>query len=459
LIKPFRLLLVLVGAIALAEAVIMVGLSEIHHLPLWGEILVDVVVLCGVSIPIAYRFFLLPLTEEVSVRVESEKMVRASEANHRTLINNIPGMVYSAGPDWSTRIISGSETLCGYSADDFSTKRVNWFDLMAAEDMPYVLEGSRLLHEKPCSLTQLYRITAANGSVRWMEDHKTSLFSADGRFQGVDGVVFDVTDREAAVGALVCYRDELELRVRDRTRELEAVNQELQRKNTELDEFAYMASHDLQEPLRKITSFADLLRRDIGGELNQRAETDLGYMVDAANRMRQLIEHLLLLSRAGSTPLKMEDVSMAACARLAVDALHTSIDKSRARITIEDLPMVNGDNTLLIQLYQNLLGNAIKYRSNDVPNIRCTWERAGNQVIFGVRDNGIGIAEEHLDKVFAPFKRLQGRSKCEGTGIGLAICRKIVERHGGRLWVESALDAGSHFKFTLGNEGSGPSKG
>jgi PAS domain S-box-containing protein len=231
------------------------------------------------------------------------------------------------------------------------------------------------------------------------------------------------------------------------------VNEELRRKNSDLDEFTFVASHDLQEPLRKITAFSELLFKDIGRELPEAAGKDLGFITDAAKRMRTLVQDLLALSRAGRATLKLERVSLGGCADRALLAVGTAIERTGAVVLRDELPEVLGDPTLLTQLYQNLLSNALKFADpGRKPEIHLTCERQQNQWILGVRDNGIGIKPEYHEQIFAPFKRLHGRDEHEGSGIGLSICRKAVERHGGRIWVESEPGRGAHFKFSLNCE-------
>lgn len=227
------------------------------------------------------------------------------------------------------------------------------------------------------------------------------------------------------------------------------MNKSLRRKNAELDELTYVASHDLQEPLRKLIAFSSLLRQDVGNNLPERAETDLGFIVDAATRMHMLVQNLLELSRTGNAVMRREQVALDTCANRAVEALTTRIQATGATVSRDALPTVWGDGALLTQLYQHLLGNALKFRSTHRPLIALTVELQEGQTVLGVKDNGIGIQPEYHEQIFAPFKRLHGRGEYEGTGIGLAICRKTVERHQGRIWVESDAGQGAHFKFTL----------
>ncbi len=230
----------------------------------------------------------------------------------------------------------------------------------------------------------------------------------------------------------------------------ERLLRELSRSNTELDQFAYAASHDLQEPVRKLIAFSDLLAKDLGEDLPEQAARYLGFIVDAAQRMQTLVQDLLMLSRAGRATPKYEHVPLGQCTGHALEALATRVEEIGAEITRDELPTVAGDATLLTQLYQNLIGNALKFVApGRRPAIRLTAERINGERVFGVRDNGIGLKPEYAEQVFVAFKRLHGRGEYEGSGIGLAICRKTVERHGGRIWVESEPGKGAHFKFTI----------
>lgn len=231
---------------------------------------------------------------------------------------------------------------------------------------------------------------------------------------------------------------------------LKITNERLVRQNAELDEFAHVCSHDLQEPLRKLISFTEALRRDLALDLPPKAAEDLTFITEAAYRMHRLVNDLLKLSRAGRSEMKFERVALDHCVDAALEALSTRIAETRAAIARDKLPSVMGDAVLLTQLFQNLIGNALKFVPKGcVPSICVTAEQSGNECIIGVKDNGIGIRPEFQERIFAPFKRLHHRNEYEGTGIGLSICRKAVERHHGRIWVESQPDCGSHFKFIL----------
>ncbi len=235
----------------------------------------------------------------------------------------------------------------------------------------------------------------------------------------------------------------------DRTGQLERINRELVALNAELDGFTNMASHDMQEPLRTLIAFSDLLRKDLGDSLSEQAAKDLTFITDAAKRMQALVQDLLALSRAGRAPKKREKVSLRECADLALEALAMRVKETGAQIIYDKLPDVWGDSTLITQLYQNLIGNALKFIGDQCPIIQLTFEEREGTQVFGVKDNGIGIEPNYTREVFKPFRRLHGRVKYEGSGVGLAICRRIVDRHGGKIWVESEPGKGAHFRFTF----------
>jgi light-regulated signal transduction histidine kinase (bacteriophytochrome) len=225
--------------------------------------------------------------------------------------------------------------------------------------------------------------------------------------------------------------------------------QELSRSNVELDQFASVVSHDLQEPLRMITAYVRLLQAQYGGKLDKDADEFIGFAVDGANRMQGLINDLLTYSRVGT---RGKEFAAADCNEVLTRTLlnlKTAIDESGARITHDDLPTVHGDEFQLGQLLQNLIGNAIKYRRGWPVEIHVSCERAGDVWRFSVKDNGIGIDPVYAQRIFVIFQRLHTRQEYPGSGIGLAICKKIVERHRGQIWVESELGKGSTFYFTL----------
>lgn len=226
---------------------------------------------------------------------------------------------------------------------------------------------------------------------------------------------------------------------------------QLEQKNQELDEFTYIASHDLQEPLRKLTAFSKLLIKDLSEEMNDNARKDLEYITDAAGRMEVLIQDLLELSRAGRGSITRERLSLNQCFAEVETLLQLPLQESGAELIRADLPEVRGDKVLLGLVFQNLIQNALKFSDKEPPRIEVTCTPGRDGPVIGIKDNGIGIEPRYAAQIFQPFKRLHGRNEYPGTGIGLAICRKVVERHNGTIWVESVPGEYSHFQFTLNN--------
>ena len=268
---------------------------------------------------------------------------------------------------------------------------------------------------------------------------------------------------QAAEAALRQSRDELEGLVAERTEALKAANthlsleleerrraeQELARSNAELEQFAYVASHDLQEPLRMVASFTQLLAKRYRGQLDADADEFIGFAVDGATRMQRLLNDLLAYSRVGT---RRKPFAMIACDSVLRDALANlkpAIEESGAAITHEPLPIVRGDEVQLIQLFQNLIGNAVKFHGQEPLQVHISAKLQDGDWVFAVRDNGIGIAPEQQERIFLIFQRLHHRSEYPGTGIGLALCHRIVERHGGKIWVESEVGKGATFYFTI----------
>ena len=271
----------------------------------------------------------------------------------------------------------------------------------------------------------------------------------------------DIRRREANEVILKAARDDLEVRVGERTAELQDLNQELERSNRELQDFAFVASHDLQEPLRKIQAFGDRLLTTQGSRLDDQGRDYLDRMHSAAGRMHTLINDLLGYSRVTTKAQPFKPTNLRKIADEVVGDLEARIEESGGEVVIEELPTIDADQVQMRQLFQNLIANAWKFRRSDAPvRVKMFSERLSGEsgettsttdgfVRIFVNDNGIGFDEKYLDRIFTPFQRLHARNEYEGTGIGLAVCRKIVERHGGTLTATSKTGEGSTFIVTL----------
>ena len=252
----------------------------------------------------------------------------------------------------------------------------------------------------------------------------------------------------AALAGAVTSQD----RLKEQTLRLEAQTDDLRRSNTELEQFAYVASHDLQEPLRKVASFCQMLSRRYSGQLDERGQQYIDFAVDGAKRMQRLINDLLAFSRVGRTTGEFEDISLDNVLDRALTSLGSTIEESDAIIDADPLPIVQGNSVLLTQVFQNLIGNAIKFHGMATPRVRITVERKDDQYEFACSDNGIGIEPQYAERVFVIFQRLHGKEQYDGTGIGLAMCRKIIEHHGGRIWLATGSEGsngGTTFRWTL----------
>ncbi len=256
----------------------------------------------------------------------------------------------------------------------------------------------------------------------------------------------EVEDRKRAEEEVRRLNAELEARVRGRTADLERSNQDLQ-------QFAYVASHDLQEPLRMVSGYVELLERRYRGKLDADADEFIGYAVDGAERMRRLISDLLKFSRVGEE-VRFQEFPLEDALDDALMNLKRAVEDAGASVSYHELPRVHGDRNLVTQVFQNLIGNAIKFRGEKPMRIEVSVRREEAAWLVSVEDNGIGIDPAHAERIFRIFQRLHGRDDYPGTGVGLAICRRIVERHGGRIWFDSEPGAGTAFRFTLPDGGA-----
>ncbi len=311
--------------------------------------------------------------------------------------------------------------------------RDQFIDLVHEDDRATVAAAfTRALAER-CEFLAEFRVRVGVGDgVRWVVHKGQVSVDADGKPMRLSGVCMDVTVRHQVDEALALQADQLTA------------------SNAELEQFAYIASHDLQEPLRMVTSYLALLKRRHGESLDAKAQDYIGFAVDGAQRMLALINDLLAYSRAGRGRERPENTIPSQQAMIeALHNLRATVVEAAATITHDDLPPLRFHHLQLVQLFQNLIGNALKFRGEVPPVVEVSAERGQGEWILHVRDNGIGIAAEYHQRIFEVFQRLHARGDYAGTGIGLAICKKIVERIGGRIWVTSAVGAGATFSVAI----------
>jgi PAS domain S-box-containing protein len=333
------------------------------------------------------------------------------------------------------------ETLIGKADHDFFPKEEA--DIFHDKDERVFFTGQQNVNEEA--------FTDAAGVTHTIITKKTLYRDREG-VPYIVGVIRDITEQKKAEDQMKALNATLELRVSQRTALMEEKTEELAKSNADLERFAYVASHDLQEPLRMVASYVQLLARRYKGKLGTDADEFIGYAVDGVTRMKALINDLLDYSRIGRQQLDPKPTDSDYVVQQILAMMKLSIQDARATITRDSLPIISCDPIQLGQLFQNLIGNALKFHGNKPPKIRIAAREQDNFVIFSVADNGIGIDPQHGERIFDIFQRLHSVDKYPGTGIGLAVCKKIVERHFGRIWVESEPGKGTTFFFSMPKE-------
>jgi PAS domain S-box-containing protein len=364
-------------------------------------------------------------------RTQAERELRQSEARFRSLTGLSSDWYWEQDEEFRLTFMS-SRFVERTGIDPAPFIGLTRWDQPAPNltESDWARHKAQLARREPFFDFEIERI-AADGNSVWLSITGEPVFES-GKFRGYRGVGTDITERKRGQAVLRTAYDELA------------------RSNSELQQFAYVASHDLQEPLRMIGSYTQLLERRYGDKLDADAREFMDFIVDGATRMKQLIEDLLAYSRVGTRGKELRAVPAQAALERALVNLRAAIESGDVQITHDPLPEVSADDTQLTQLFQNLIGNAIKFRRKDEPmRIHVGVQDAGDDWRFSVSDNGIGIEPQYYERIFMVFQRLHTRDEYPGTGIGLAICKKVVDRHHGRIWVESAHGKGSTFIFTL----------
>jgi len=384
---------------------------------------------------------ILEISSDVTERKKAELALAESEAKLRITFATMADGIGIVGLD--ERVTDCNEAilrLTQRSREEIIGKP--FVDLLAPEFRSLIPDARKLL------VGAVLVRTAPNRRERETVRTDSQLLRKSGESVDIEANISLIEDTAGHPAAfLVAARDVTERKQMEQ--QLDDTLADLQRSNAELQQFAYIASHDLQEPLRMIASYIQLIEEDYKGKLDADADQYIAFTVDGAKRMQTLIDDLLAYSRAGTQGEPFMPTSMNSVLSEAIANLEVAIGESHAVVTHDQLPTVLGDESQLIQLFQNLVGNAIKFRSDDAPIIHVGAEETKDGWVFSVRDNGIGIDMKYAERIFTVFQRLHAREDYPGTGIGLAVVKKIVERHGGRMWVESAPAQGSTFYFTL----------
>ena len=371
---------------------------------------------------------------EDAIRESENRFQSLSEASLEAIVIHDDGILLSANSQYSK--------MFGYAPEELPGKQV--IPLTVA---PEAIEAMRKEiatgGEGPYESTGLRK-----GGTRFPMEIRVREVEYKGRKARV-AAIMDITERKKAEEELMKYHEHLEEMVKTRTDDLRKAMDDLARSNTELERFAYVASHDLQEPLRMVTSYLQLLERRYKDQLDGEALEFINYAVDGSTRMKTLINDLLAYSRVGTRGKEFTLTDCEDILERVLSTLQVSIKESQARVTHDPLPKLIADDTQLEMLFQNLIGNAIKFHGEKPPRVHVGVKKDEKNWIFSVSDNGIGIDPQFFERIFIIFQRLHNREDYPGTGIGLAISKRIVERHGGRIWIESQPEKGSTFFFTL----------
>lgn len=353
------------------------------------------------------------------------------------ILHNLPGIVFEGsgtprhGDQRMDFLSDYTEHLLGYPPRLLQENPQKWREIIHPDDWDrMLLETARIYESGETGIVE-FRAYAADGTMLHLEARSTPFTDDSGEIVGAGGVIVDVTRRKRAETALKDYA------------------LELNRSNAELEQFAYVASHDLQEPLRMVGSYLQLLEQRYSDALDEDAREFIAFAVDGATRMKKLIQDLLAYSRVQRSKAEHTPVSLHSALERAIDNLTVPVQEAQAIITHDSLPTIYGNESQLVQVFQNLISNAIKFRGQEPPRIHVSATERDDIWEIAISDNGIGIESEYLERIFVIFQRLHTREQYEGTGIGLAICRKIVQYHGGQIWARSTPGEGTTFSFTL----------
>ncbi|MGH8509760.1 MAG: sensor histidine kinase, partial [Gammaproteobacteria bacterium] len=385
-----------------------------------------------------------PLASALEDRVrERTAAFEAAQARYRALVETTPAIIYSADLDDEIKMLYISpyvETLLGFTPEAWLQDPERWIQQLHPEDRERILDAFGRSYREGTPLAEEYRLLSRAGEVRWFQDHAVIISDPQSHRRIMYGTVADITARK-----------ETEQAARQTEEDMRRMSEVLRRSNEDLREFAYAASHDLKEPVRGIHNYAQFLLEDYGERLEVEGQGRLQAIMRLTERMEGLIDALLQASHIGRVELALGETDLNGVLAEVLDSLAPTLAERRVEARLPSgMPVVRCDRMRIGQVFHNLIGNAVKYNDKESKWVEIGWRDEAGESIFYVRDNGIGIPEKHWEAIFRIFKRLHGRDVYGGgSGVGLAIVKKIIERHGGRIWVESQPGAGSTFYFSL----------
>ncbi|MBK6404937.1 MAG: PAS domain S-box protein [Holophagales bacterium] len=393
--------------------------------------------------------YLVTHVVDVTARRGAEEERQRAAAEILDLYDNAPCGYHSLGADGTFLRINATELAwLGYAREEIVGKK-NITDILTPESVELFRAEFSGFKERGWVKDLLLDMVRRDGSHLHITVNATAIHDADGAYLMSRSTVFEDTLHREATRELQEHRDHLEALVAARTAELRRTAEELSRSNRDLEQFAYVASHDLQQPLRMVASFVERLAEDYRGKLDGDADTYIRIASENARQMQRLIQDLLSFARVGDRGGGFAPTDTSRCLDEALEELQETIARIGAEVSRGPLPTVLGDARQLVTLFRHLVGNALEYHRGVPPLVRIGARREGGEWLFSVEDNGVGIERRYFDRVFRIFQRLHAPAAHIGTGIGLAVCKKIVEGHGGRIWIESEPGQGTTILFTL----------
>ena len=386
--------------------------------------------------------YLIGISEDITLKKQFDDNLKKATAEIFDLYNNAPCGYHSINSDGLFISINNTELKwLGYERKEVIGK-LKFSDLITEDSKERFLNTFEKFKKEGVIINREFDMVRKDGSIFQVILSASSVYDSEGNFLRSRSTVLDYTEPKRLTQQILKLNEELETRIILKTAKIKRSNEELER-------FAYVASHDLQEPLRMVSSFLNLLEKRTQGKLDETEQKYIHFAVDGAHRMKQLIQNLLEFSRLGTAVINFSELNCNLIIQNVLDLFKLDIEENDVELNIKDLPVINGNSSQIQQLFQNLIGNSLKYRRTEKLVIEIGFEDKNDHWQFYVKDNGLGIDPKFFDQIFVIFKRLHNSSEYQGTGVGLSICQKIVHVHGGKIWVESKLGKGSVFYFTI----------